>query len=121
MKPETLELLDKVCNEEMSYEDGAALVWYVRNLMYFDLRLHKDHRVLLVNNDDLFINPVQHLKRIFGFISCPFDKDYANDILTLSTRKPPSSIIIDPRIEHLCQEMMYRLNEQYKLKMDNLY
>jgi len=113
MKPDTLKLVKSICNENMSSEDGAALLWYVRNLIYFDLKLYRDRRVLLANYDDLATEPIQYFRRIFDLISCPFYEKYVKDINASYVRKMPLPII-DSGIELLCNEMMERLNEQYE-------
>ena len=118
MKPDTLRLVKRICNENMSSEDGAALLWYVRNLIYFDLKLHRDGRVLLANYDDLATEPIQYFRRIFDFISCPFYEEYVKDINASYVREM-SLPVIDSGIELLCNEMMERLNEQYEFVSDN--
>ena len=118
MKPDTLRIIKRVSNENMSSEDGAALLWYVRNLIYFDFGLHKDGRILLVNYDDLATEPIQYFRRIFDFISCPFYEKYVKDINALYVRKMPLPVI-DSEIELLCNEMMERLNEQYEFVSNN--
>jgi len=115
MYPETLKLLKDICNKNMSCEDGAAVIWYLRNLWYFDLNFHKNDSVMLVNSDDLFASPGQHIKRIFDFLSCPIKREFVNNNETrfLKRVKRP---VLDAKIEHICQRMMDRLNEQYSLK-----
>ena len=112
MKPDTLKLVKRISNKNMSSEDGAALLWYVRNLIYFDLKLYRDPRVLLANYDDLATEPIQYFRWIFDFIACPFYEEYVKDINASHVRKTPLPLI-DSGIELLCNEMMERLNEQY--------
>lgn len=119
MKPETLEQVKMVFKKNMSYEDGAALLWYVRNKIYFDLSLDKDHRVLLIKYEDLVANPIQHFKTIFDFISCPFNKEYVKDIHDSSVKKRPWPII-DFKIKCLCDEITGRLSNQYDFQIGNL-
>ncbi len=119
MESETLEQVKMVFKENISYEDGAALLWYVRNKIYFDLSLDKDHRVLLVKYEDLVVNPIQHFKTIFGFISCPFNKEYINDIHDSSVEKR-NSPVFDFKVKGLCDEITNRLSKQYDFQMGNL-
>lgn len=119
MTPEMLRLVKRICNENMTFEDGAALLWYARNLIYFKLALHKDHRVLLVKYEDLVKNPIHHFERIFDFLFCPFNKEYINGIHALSVRKTPLPII-DTKIKLLLTEMMDRLDEQYLVSLKNV-
>lgn len=113
MDPETLELVKSLCNEDMSYEDASALLWYVRNSIFFKLELQKDDRVLLVKYEDLVARPLEQFIRLFDYASCVYDEEYTKNIHTSSVRKLPLPAI-EPRIEKLCREMMKRLDEQYK-------
>ena len=116
MSPDAKALIKKFCSQDMSSEDGAALLWYVRNLIFFDLELQNDHRVLLVNYEDLVIEPQRYFRRIFDFIGCHFSYKYIKDVSAASIKKsPPPSI--HPEIKSLCNEMIQRLNEQYVMQL----
>ena len=108
----TVNLVRKLCNPGMSPEDGAALLWYVRNLIYFDLGLEKDQRVLLVRYEDLVTRPQQYFPMIFGFIGCYFDRKYIGDIFDTSVKKNAAPAI-NQEVELLCREMVQRLDHQY--------
>ena len=110
--PETLEQVKIVFKEDMSDEDGAALLWYVRNSIYFDLNLDKEDRVLLVKYEDLVTDPIQHFKTIFDFILCPFTEEYVKDIHNSSIKREHQPVF-DSKVKCLCDEMTNRLNNQY--------
>ncbi|GBD98065.1 sulfotransferase domain protein [bacterium BMS3Abin07] len=118
MTSETLRLVRKIANEKMSSADGAALLWYIRNLLYFDLNLHENRRVLIVKYEDLINMSLQRVERIFNFISCTFNEVYTYEIFTSSVRKTPAPII-NLEIEILCKELMDRLNEHYLFQRSN--
>jgi hypothetical protein len=116
MSDRTLNLARKLCDPGMSPEDGAALLWYVRNLIYFDLGLEKDQRVLLVRYEDLVSKPQQYFSRIFGFIVCYFDQKLVSDIFDTSVKKNAASAI-NKEVELLCREMAQRLDHQYSVQL----
>jgi hypothetical protein len=116
MSDQTVNLVKNLCNSGMSPEDGAALLWYVRNLIYFELGLEKDQRVLLVRYEDLVTRPQQYFPRIFHFIGCYFDQEYVSDIFDSSVRKNAGPAI-NNEVELLCREMVQRLDQQYSLQM----
>jgi Sulfotransferase domain len=116
MSDRTIDLVRKLCNPDMSAEDGAALLWYVRNLIYFDLGLAKDQRVLLARYEDLVTRPEEYFLRIFGFIGCYFDQRYIDDIFATSVKKN-SHHAINKEIELLCREMLERLDRQYSVQL----
>jgi Sulfotransferase domain len=116
MSDRTLNLVRTLCNPGMSPEDGAALLWYVRNLIYFDLELEKDPRVLLVRYEDLVTRPQQYFPRIFGFIDCDFDQQYIGDVFDTSVRKNAGPAI-NKEVKLLCREMLQRLDNQYSIQL----
>jgi hypothetical protein len=112
----TMDLVKSLCSPDMSAEDGAALLWYARNLLYFDLGLQQDRRVLLVKYEDLVTNPGQYVSRVFQFIGCRFDQNYIRDIFTTSVKKHAAPSI-KRKIEVLCREMSQRLDQRYALQL----
>jgi hypothetical protein len=116
MSERTVNLVKKLCNPGMSPEDGAALLWYVRNLIYFDLALEKDPRVLLVRYEDLVTKPQEYFSRIFDFIGCGFDQRYVGGIFDTSVKRNAASAI-NEGIELHCREMVQRLDHQYSFEL----
>ena len=112
----TVGLVRKLCSLNTSPEDGAALLWYVRNQIYFDLELEKNQRVLLVRYEDLVTRPQQYFARIFGFIGCNFDQEYVDDIFDTSVKESPGPAI-NKEVEVLCREMVQQLDHQYSVQL----
>jgi hypothetical protein len=116
MSDQTVSFVKKLCHPGMSPEDGAALFWYVRNLIYFDLGLEKDPRVLLVRYEDLVTKPQEYFSRILDFIGCPFDQKYVGDIRDTSVNKNAAPTINED-VERHCREMAQRLDHQYSVEL----
>jgi hypothetical protein len=115
ISPDVLNLLKALCTDNISSYDGAALLWYVQNSKFFSLNLHEDHRVLLVNYEDLVTNPKEHFERIFDFIGCRFSIHYIHDVYDSSIGNS-ALIAINPTIASHCEQMMNRLNETYAMR-----
>jgi hypothetical protein len=109
MAPETLSLIRAFSTREISPEDGAALLWYTRNQMYFQLGLDTDPRVLPVKYEDLVANPDEQGRRMFDFIACAFKTDYVAGIDPSHIGKTPLPGL-DPEIGALCDQLMRRLD-----------
>ena len=90
MSPQTRQLIQNLSSEDMSSEDGAALLWYVRNRIYFDLDLASQSRVLLVKYEDLVTSPELEFKRIFAHAGCPFEAVYTQSVHLSSVGKKPA-------------------------------
>jgi hypothetical protein len=59
------ELVDAHYRPELDPYDAAALFWYARTRLYFDLSLQSDRRVLLVNYEQLVRQPDRTLAAIY--------------------------------------------------------
>lgn len=112
MHPETLAVINKLANDGLTDEEGAALVWYIRNQIYFDLHLQHDNKVLLVKYEHLVTEPEPNLKRIFEFIGFKARKTYADNIFSSSIGKNPAPVI-NAGIENICRGLMERLDSLY--------
>jgi hypothetical protein len=99
----------RLCRQDLSAEDGAALHWYFRNLLYFERRLDRDGRVLLVKYEDLVTDPGRHFKRIFDFAGCRFTDRYVQ-IVRRAPRDRAGATVFRPDIEELCGTLLDRFD-----------
>ena len=112
IKPDTVNTIKELANGEMTNEDGAALLWYIRNKIYFELNLQSDERVRLINYENLVTNPDEKLKDVFDFIGCGFSSEYTNKVRTSSVNKQ-YSFKLNPKIDQICSDMLKKFNDQY--------
>lgn len=115
MSPETLALVRDFSSDELSPEDGAALLWYMRNQLYFQLGLDKDPRVLLVKYEDLAAKPCEQGRRIFDFIDRTFETAYASGIVASHLGKATTPRL-NPEINAICDRLMQRLTDCYSTR-----
>ncbi len=109
---DTVQLFAKLFREDLSNEDGACLYWYMRNRLYFDLNLHLDPRVLLVQYEATVLNPENAFRRIFGFLGIPYNPRSIDGIFASSVDKHPWPGI-DPHILEVCDALKRRLDTHY--------
>jgi hypothetical protein len=109
---QTVELCRQLFREDMSPEGASSLYWYVRNQIYFDLRLYDDPRVLIVNYEAAVLAPERAFRRILAFLGFPYHPEVIRDVFSGSAYKPrwPG---IEPRTEHLCDAHKARLDQHY--------
>jgi hypothetical protein len=110
--PENLKIVQRFATEGLSSWDGAALLWYLRNSIYFDASLRTNRRAMLFKYEDLVSYPEQKFGVLFGFIGAEFLPKYTADVHASSLKKE-SMFTFNPDIEALCQSMMARLDEAY--------
>jgi hypothetical protein len=109
---DTIQLFSELFREDLSNEDGACLYWYMRNQLYFDLNLHMDPLVLIVQYEDTVLNQEKVFRRICDFLGFPYDPAIINGIFASSVDKHPWPGI-DPRIQEVCDALKTRLDAHY--------
>lgn len=109
---ENLDLVKRRVAKGLSPADGAALLWYLRNSIYFDLKLESEARVLLCKYEDLVTTPQEKFKELFEFVGTDFNDAFVSDIHASSVNKK-SPVDLDPEIGQLCDTLMTRLDAAY--------
>jgi len=112
LSKETEAIIKRLCDRGLSSEDGAALLWYVRNNIYFDLGLQHEAKVLLCKYEDLVTENTDSFQRVFQFVGAEFSPGHVANVHNRSVGKtdPP---VIDPEVRELCEQMMGSLNQVY--------
>jgi hypothetical protein len=109
LSAESLELIRSFDYAEMSRESAAALLWYVRNALYFELGLDFRGDVLLMSYERVVAEPEHHMRTLCEFLSLPFDARMA---AIIGPRPPAREAVldIDGRIWAQCVELERRLD-----------
>lgn len=109
----TKNLIHDLYREDISNEDGACLYWYMRNRLYFDLKLDSDPRVLIVQYEHTVFNKEEAFQRIFDFLGCPYETTVIDGIFASSVGKHkwPG---IDPRIQEVCDDLKAQLDLHFE-------
>jgi sulfotransferase family protein len=89
--------------------DAAALFWYVRNRLYFELGLAERSDVLLVSYDAMLADPEAEMGRICGFLDLPFDGRLVAHVLGRGDGAD-ARLELHPRIREHCDELTERLD-----------
>lgn len=113
----TLEQIRSFDYTTMTPETAAALFWWVRNGLYFELGL--DHRadVLLTSYQDVLASPESSMQRICHFLGFAFRPELIEHIAP----RAPSGIRqldIDPRVRAMCDQLQSRLDETLRLQAE---
>lgn len=113
ISPEALEHLDACYRDDLTPQEGAALMWYLRNQLLFQTSLHDSERVLLVQYEDLVIDPQTYAPRVFQFLDLPFEPRYVAHIFSRSTGKSHEESF-SPGVRNLCDDLLSRLDSVYR-------
>jgi len=101
--------------EPISEHTGAAIFWYIRNRLFFDLRLSNDKRVLPLCYERFATYPDQEIKRICDFIGARYQRKLSRRVRASSIGKhvPPS---IASSVRQACQELTIELDNAEVLR-----
>ena len=94
--------------DEMTAESGAALMWLIRNQLFFDLGLDRRNDVHLVSYNDFLADPAATMRPLCRFLDLP----YRPELVAHVSARPPTHaqpLDIDARIRAACDELAARL------------
>lgn len=122
--------LSKYFSEDMRPVDAAALFWFARNLLFFELKLDRNPRVLMCRYEDLASQPNNIMQNIYEFLGAKFSNNHSWEVNTNSIQKG-NSIELLPEIDKLCNDLLIKLDNAYsyqsksyskteKLKLDSV-
>jgi len=105
----SLELIARFDYHAMSPESAAALFWFVRNSLYFDLGLHARDDVFLSSYDSCVADPQGATKELCRFLGVRWDPALTEAIGPRSTPHQ-HRLEIDPEIRRYCDDLQSRLD-----------
>jgi hypothetical protein len=112
MSDDTLGQVRSLVGTGLTAHEAAALHWYCRNRLYFDLGLHRDPRVELVRYEDLVREPDVYLRRVFDFVGCEYRPEFAESVFGSSIRKQEAAPM-SASVTALCDTMTRALDSEY--------
>lgn len=106
---ESLSLVGSFDYDRLSAASGAALFWYVRNALYFELALHQRDDVTLISYGSLIEDPARAMRGLCTFVGCGFDLGMTGHISARPT-SGSGPVDLDPRVRSCCDELEERLD-----------
>ena len=104
---------------QLSAESAAALFWYVRNLLFFEMGLDRRPDTVLLNYDEFLAEPERIAHALCSFLGLPYRSEMIAHVdPRRPSRKPP--LAIHPRIRERCAELKERLDEVCRVQMTTL-
>jgi hypothetical protein len=109
LSEESLELIRSFDYRRMSPASAAALFWYVRNSLFFELGLSERPDVILMSYDEMLAQPEPSMRALCRSLGLPFDPAYVRHVETRSRPGHPVEDI-DPLIRARCADLQGRLD-----------
>jgi hypothetical protein len=107
MSDATHALVRRFASEDLDDASAAALIWYFRNVLFFEQGFDRAPTVILVPYERLVTEPEQEFRRVFEFLGLAYSPRVNAKVFPSSIRKrePPP---IDPGIRQLCDDLTAR-------------
>jgi len=112
LSPENEKLLADLDIESLSESDGAALMWYIRNSLFFSQQLDKDENVMLWSYDRFVADPARDIEVLANFLGTEYDPFMISSVHSRSIGKN-SRPALDPYVDELCANMFARLESAF--------
>ncbi len=114
---ENLALMREFDYATMSPETAAALFWYIRNCLYFEMELDKRPDTFLSSYDLLIAQPEQMMKGLCAFLGFPYYSGLTRHIEQRSNSRKPL-LDIDPVVRSLCDLLTERLDANARVQVE---
>jgi len=109
LSDDSVELIRSFDWTSMTPASAAALFWYVRNRLFFDLGLDRRNDVLLSSYDALVAAPESGTKALATFLGMEWDPGLATHIERRDGGQPVR-LDLDSRVRQRCDELGSRLD-----------
>jgi hypothetical protein len=109
LSEESLELIRSVDWERAQPADGAALVWYVKNRLFFEMGLDRRPDVLPVSYNALVRAPTATMQTLCGFLGIGWETKVSSHIDRRGDRRR-DPVLLDPRIRACCEVLTAQLD-----------
>lgn len=109
VSPGNLELIRRFDYDTMTPASAAALFWFVRNSLFFEMALHLRDDVMLSSYDAMVADPQTTMRALCGFL----DFDWRPELVAHISPRPPATrqpLDIDPVVRRHCEGLRDRLD-----------
>lgn len=113
LTPEKLQLVKCLYRDDMSLHEANAVMWYLRNDLFFDLNAYTRPDILLVRYEDLVEDPQRYVARLFDFVGTTVPSRF-NEGVRRSRKSQRSFPEISSDIRILCERLHEKLLAHYR-------
>jgi hypothetical protein len=113
---ETCQLIKKYYSQHMNPMDAQVLVWYARNILFFDQELQQRQDVFLCNYEQLVSNPAEQVKQIYRRVGQKYPGDHIVSETHAHSIGRGQAIELTAEIDELASCLLARLDRLYESK-----
>ena len=108
-------IVAKYFSDEMNPYDAAALFWFIRNRLFFEMHLEKNRNVLSCKYEDLIDNPARIIRNIYKFVGYNYPADKIPMKIYADSKGRGRNIQLSPEIDTLCNDMLAKLDLTHRV------
>lgn len=108
MSAATRDLLAALYRDDASEAEGAAIMWFYRNELFFEQRLATDPRVRLVFYEDLVQQPAREVAAVYRFLGLAEPGPAVSGRIHARSVKHRVPEGVSPAVADLCDELLSR-------------
>jgi len=106
-------IVKKFYSPNMDPFDAAALFWFARNHLFFDLKLNTNSNVLMCKYEDLVTEPSDTFGNIYKAIDCQLPGKRIIQSVHSRSKGKGDKVSLSPEIESMCKKLWVKLNDAY--------
>lgn len=119
--PAVRALIRKLYSPQMRPHDAAALFWYARNQLFFDLDLQSSSTVMLCQYERLVRQPLEVMREIYDLLEVPCpDLSRTTAQVHASSIRKSAALDLSPEVRAVCDELQQRLDAHHAQQRDRL-
>jgi hypothetical protein len=115
LSEDRLALIRRFDFDIMSPESAAALFWFLRNSLFFDLALHQRNDVALASYEETVSDPERAMRALCGFLDFPYRPSLISHIDARASG-PEHPLDLDPEVRALCDDLEEQLARTYRAR-----
>jgi hypothetical protein len=112
---ETQAIVDSYFSEQMPPADAQVLMWYTRNVLYFEQNLQDNPNVILCRYEDLTADPAKIMRAIYQKLGLTYPGDTIISGTHAKSVGRGNSLALTAEIEGLAHDLLDRLNITYDI------
>lgn len=110
----TKKIVRRFFTKERPVFDLKALGWYVRNILFFELELFLNSRVMLLKYEDFVLNPSKVMMQIYQFLGVSYPGDRIVKGIHSDSINKGRRFELSRDIQRLCEKLLADLDEVYR-------
>lgn len=113
------QLVKKFYADNMSPYDAAALIWYVRNHLFFEQELDRNNRAILCRYEDLVQYPSETMHKLYNHINhirATYPGEQIVKEVDSSSLGKGAHISLSDQVRDICEDLYDRLDSAFAIK-----